>query len=404
MRTHTLRSTTALIAVTLMAVACGADESSPAKEATATSTTTPDVLAPFADRLRTAVADDVSNDPTLIGQIALLRVGADQIDASAGLADPGTNEAIDSTMSFRIASVTKTFVAAATLRLVEDGAFSLDDPISTLLPPALTATLRDGGYQPERITVRQLLTHTSGVLDFTFAPGLDFVGQVIADPQRSWSRSDQVQLAMTGDPVGAPGETYHYSDTGYALVGAIIETATGTDLGTALRTLLDYERLGLDHTYLESIEPTPAGQPTRVHQFFGQLDTFGWSPTIDLYGGGGLVSTLDDLVTFFAALLDGDVFDRPDTLTTMLDIPDTNTDVRIPGDPRPYAAAAGLFRHQILESTCWGHDGFWGVSVTVCPDLDAVYATSVSQATRSATYDPGAVLAVMHEAIARSAQ
>jgi D-alanyl-D-alanine carboxypeptidase len=384
----------------------GTDESPP--EPAATNTTGPpsagdarrEGLEPIAVELQEAVAADLVADPTLIGQIALARSGDAEISAAAGFADPTTRRPIGASHSFRIASVTKTFVAAATLRLVELGEFSVEDPIGPLLPDSLVTLLADGGYRTDQITVRQLLTHTGGVVDFTFGPGMDYLARVLADPTREWSREQQVALAMAAQPVGAPGKTYHYSDTGYALLGAIIETATGTDLGRSLRTLLDYQRLSLDHTYLEQIEPAPPGQPPRLHQYFGDLDTFGWSPTIDLYGGGGLVSTLDDLVTFFSALLEGDVFDQQATLALMLEVPATNTDVRVPGDPRPYAAAAGLFRSDVGGAECWGHEGFWGVSVTVCPALGGAWATSVSQATRSAAYDPTTVARVLHAGVA----
>jgi|GEM_PF-143654 len=370
---------------------------------TAPTTTAPPRLAGVGTRLQRAVDEDLAADAQLVGQMVRLEVGDESVTAAAGFADPSTGTPIDPSMSLRIASVTKTFVAAATLRLVERDELALDAPIGPLLPAELTRALVDGGYDPGAITVRHLLTHTGGVLDFTFAPGLGFVEQVIADPQREWTRLDQVRLAMQGDPVAAPGTTYHYSDTGYALLGSIIEQTTGTDLGTALRSLLRYDRLGLRHTYLERVEASPAGQPPRVHQFFGELDTFGWNPSLDLHGGGGLVSTLADLITFFTALLEGRVFDRPETLRAMLTVPEPNRDVRIPGDPRPYAAAAGLFRSEVAGTPCWGHEGFWGVSVTVCPDLDAAYATSVSQATRGSAYDPARVIAVLHAAATDSA-
>jgi len=382
----------------------GADDGS---TTTASPTTTPTTNkerdpASFAVPLQEAVDRDLATDDRNVAEIAMVRAGASELTAASGVADPRTGVAIDPTMSFRIASVTKTFVAAATLRLVENGKFTIDAPIDALLSDPLTVTLVNGGYRPDIITVRQLLTHTSGILDFTFGPGIDYVGQIVASPQREWTRQDQVDLAMTGQPVGAPGQTYHYSDTGYGLLGAIIERATGQNLGASLRSLLAFDRVNLDHTYLELIEPTPADQPPRVHQFFGELDTFDWSPTIDLFGGGGLVSTLDDLVTFFRALHRGEIFTDPSTLGLMQEVPETNADVRVPGDPTAYAAASGLFRSEIGGVTCWSHEGFWGVRVAYCPDLDAGFALSISQAIRSGAYDPAPVGQVIVEAMTSS--
>jgi hypothetical protein len=126
-------------------------------------------------------------------------------------------------MSFRIASVTKTFVAAAILRLVETGRFALDTPVEGLLDEQLVGLLRDGGYDPSAITVEQLLTHTSGLLDDAFGPGRDYLARVLADPTRRWARADQVAYAMEGDPVGPPGGQFHYSDTRWVLLGALLD-------------------------------------------------------------------------------------------------------------------------------------------------------------------------------------
>ena len=414
---------TRIIVLTTLAVAasvssCGNDDAAETSNpgtndgsTTAPTTNRERDLASFAGPLQEAVDRDITGDSRNVAEIVLVRAGASELTAASGVADPPSGDtdppsgvAIDTTMSFRIASVTKTFVAAATLRLVEDGRFTMDAAIDALLSDALTTTLVNGGYRPDLITVRHLLTHTGGILDFTFGPGIDYVGQIVAAPQREWSRQDQIDLAMTGQPVGAPGQTYHYSDTGYGLLGAIIEQATGQNLGASLRSLLAFDRLGLDHTYLELIEPTPVDQPPRVHQFFGELDTFDWSPTIDLYGGGGLVSTLDDLAMFFRALHRGQVFTDPSTLELMHEVPATNADVRVPGDPTAYGAAAGLFRSEIGGATCWSHEGFWGVRVAYCPDLDAGFALSISQAIRGEAYDPALVGGVIVEAMTSGAE
>ena len=284
------------------------------------------LAAEFAPRLDEALDAEFAASPELQGYVVLLR--ADNGFAYTGAAG---DAAADS--SFRIASVTKMFTSAATLRLVEQGRFGLDDPIAGLVEPGTVALLESGGYDPSVITVHHLLTHTAGLFDFTFGPGVDFVGTVFADPQRRWTRREQLELAMQGEPVGPPGGQYHYSDTAYALLGEIIERATSTTLGAAIRDLLRFDSLGITHTNQESIDPEPDGQPPRLHQWFGDVDTYDWDPSLDLYGGGGLVSTTTDLATFVEALLGGRVFDERDTLEAMLSVPATNESVSVPGDP-----------------------------------------------------------------------
>ncbi len=346
-------------------------------------TTSPgeELLDRYASQLDAALRDEFATSPELRGYIVLLRTDdGGRWTAAAGDATPEG--------SFRIASVTKMFTAAATLRLVEQGRIGLDDAISEVIDPDTTGLLAAAGYDPAAITVRQLLTHTAGIVDFTFDPSLDFVGQVFADPQRRWTRREQVELAMQVPPLGPPGVQFSYSDTGYALLGEIVERAAGATLGAAMRDLLRFDELGIEHTYQESIDPVPTGQPPRLHQWWGDLDTFDWDPSLDLFGGGGLVSTAADLATFAEALMSGRVFDQAATLDTMQALPATNAAA---------GAAAGLFVRDVAGQQCWGHEGFWGVQVLHCPDSGLTVVSSRSQAAPPPTFTGATLGAVVLE-------
>jgi D-alanyl-D-alanine carboxypeptidase len=367
-------------------------------ESTGESTTTaapepePELLATFPPRFDEALAAEFAASPELRGMVALVRT-------DDGFSWTGAEGDATSDASFRIASVTKTFTAASVLRLSEQGAFGLDDPISTVLLPDTTTLLANGGYDPSAITVRHLLTHTAGLFDFSFGPGVDYLGRVFADPLHRWTRREQLELAMQGTPVGPPGGQFHYSDTAYSLLGEIVEEATGDTLGASMRELLRFDELGIEHTYQESIDPVPSGQPPRLHQWFGDVDTYDWDPSLDLYGGGGLVSTAPDLATFYEALLDGRVFDDPATLAEMLSVPPTNEVVSVPGSPAAPAAAAGIFRLDVEGNTCWGHEGFWGVQVLRCPDLGLTLVASRSQVTPPPSYTGEPFGSVLYEAM-----
>ena len=182
---------------------------------------------------------------------------------AAGFADRATRKPLSADADFRIASVTKTFTAAAILRLVENGKVSLDDPIARYLSPATVALLRGGGYDTDAIRVRNLLQHTSGLYDYAEDPA--FQTFVVSHPHHRWTRAEQIRFAMThGRPLFPPGTDFHYSDTGYILLGEILERQTGHSLAAAYRTLLSFRRLGLHQTYLETLEPTPTrGHTTR---------------------------------------------------------------------------------------------------------------------------------------------
>ncbi|MCW2543302.1 MAG: beta-lactamase [Frankiales bacterium] len=241
---------------------------------------------------------------------------------------------------FRIASVTKAFVACALLHQCQAGLLSLEQPVDPLLP----SSLRLG----DQTQLLHLLAHTSGLADHSSAPS--YRSAVLAEPGRDWSRAEQVQIARELPQVGRPGETWHYSDTGYLLLGAVLETVSGSDLASAVRTWCELERLGLDQTWWEVLEPPRPGW--RSPQHFLDLDLADVSPTIDLYGGGGLVSTTADLAAFGLALLGGELLDPP-WLARMLR----------PGAPAQ--EGLGVFA---LPGGLWGHTGFWGTAMASTED------------------------------------
>ncbi|MCK4538823.1 MAG: beta-lactamase family protein [Candidatus Krumholzibacteria bacterium] len=157
--------------------------------------------------------------------------------------------------AFRIASNTKTYIAVSILRLVEEGKVLLDDPISDYLPSVYLDLLISDGYDPDRMKIRHMLTHTSGMYEHA---GDEYTEMIMEDPGGKWTRLEQVRLAIQlGAPYGEPGEIHHYSDTGYILLGKILEEVTKKTMAQAMRDLIGFERLGLDRTWLESVEAVP---------------------------------------------------------------------------------------------------------------------------------------------------
>ena len=275
------------------------------------------------DRLQALVDADVVAWPTMPARLLCVLTPDVDVEVAAGVADLETGEPLGPGARFRIASVTKPFVAAATLRLVEDGRLSLEDTAAALLAGPYDELLREGGYDTSAITLRHLLTHTSGIYDFAadaYDPSIPggFTAEVATDPARRWTRFEQIEFAVAhGKPYGDPGTVFGYSDTGACLVGEILERATGMTMGAAIRDLVGYERLGLTHTWQETIEPEPADLPPLSHQYEGPMDVADMDASVDLYGGGGLMSTCGDLARFFRGLIQGEVFTHPETLATM---------------------------------------------------------------------------------------
>ena len=186
---------------------------------------------------------------------------------------------------------------------------------------------------PDRITVRELLNHTSGLFDYAASAAYDTLNT--RAPGRVWTPQEQVQFAMDhGHPLAAPGRRYHYADTNYVLLGEIIERTSGQSLAPAVRSLDGFDRLGLHATAWERLEPPPPGQPPRGDQYYDTtFDNIRLDASSDLFGGGGLVSTVGDLSRFFQALFAGQVFAHPSTLDAMTTIaPGGAACSRRPGD------------------------------------------------------------------------
>jgi D-alanyl-D-alanine carboxypeptidase len=392
---------TTIIAISALAAlppaACAGDATGPtdavgtigATAATDSVTTRPraDTTVGVADvqaHLQAVVEQTVRTSSSVPGLVLHVEAPGRDLDVSvaAGVAERATATVLTPDAGLRIASNTKTFTASAILRLVEQGRLDLAAPIGDLLDPETVDALRTGGYRPDAITVRHVLVHTSGIYDVGQDPA--YQAAVNADPAKRWTRLEQVRFAMDhGVPVGEPGAVYAYSDTGYGLLGEIIERVTGIPLAEAYRTLLDFERLHLDATYLEGLEPAPPGSAARAHQYVGDIDGFDADPSFDPYGAAGLVSTVDDLSRFYRALLRGDVLSAPGSLDTMLEIPDSNTET---------GAAMGIFRIDIAGNACWQHSGFWGTFVATCPQIDVTIAASWNQALPGQDFDAERVL------------
>lgn len=286
---------------------------------------------------------------------------------AAGLADTARKIPLRPDQPVRLASNTKTYTAAAVLRLVETGRLALTDPLAMHLPPSIDSLLRGDGYATDRITVEQVLTHRAG---FNEHPAVrSYVGKLRTDPTHHWTPREQLQwLVDSLAPVGPPGAQFRYSDDGYVLLGLLVERYTGQSLGRAVRSLVRYDRLGLRHTWWEALETAPPGVPDRAHQYLGGLDAYDVDPSFDLYGGGGIVAPMSELAHFLTALMDGQVFDKRETLDTMMR----------PRSPEMNGYGMGLFGSTAGGLTGRGHSGFWGTTAMVFPDAGVTIAIAIT--------------------------
>lgn len=228
---------------------------------------------------------------------------------TSGVARLGTERGVPARGHFRIGSVTKTFVATVALQLVAEGELRLEDTVEAWLPGTVP-----GGQD---MTVRQLLNHTSGVYDYVrtlpMPPGREF----LENRWRTWTPDELVRRAVANPPsVEPPGAGYSYSNTGYTLLGRIIEKATGRSYADEIgQRIIRPLRLGgtsVPGTSPRVPDPHPRGYlPIERDGVTRPVDYTEMNPSV--FGAGGeMISTARDLNRFVAALLDGSLL--PDRL------------------------------------------------------------------------------------------
>jgi D-alanyl-D-alanine carboxypeptidase len=219
---------------------------------------------------------------------------------SAGTAKIHEQRALTSNDHFRIGSQTKTFTAAVVLQLVDEHRVELDAPISRYLPGVVT-----GNYNGDVITVRQLLQHTSGMVNY--------VRDAQANPDGTYTLAELVRSAMDEPAQSAPGAAQNYSNVGFLVLGLLIERLTGKPAGTAITERI-ISPLGLTHTAFPAPGNRALPTPFLPGYLGGRLGPiFFWTEAttaIELSfwsTAGSMSSTLDDLRRFYRALIDGQV-------------------------------------------------------------------------------------------------
>jgi D-alanyl-D-alanine carboxypeptidase len=289
----------------------------------------------------------------------------------------GVREVMTADHAFKIASIGKTFTATVILQLVEEGRLGLDETLGELFDTSELDLNRlhihAGVSYGHRITVEQLLSHMSGLRDYM--EDERFIEDVLAEPDLEWNPArilDRYFEYGTNEKAAfPPGESYVYADPNYVLLAMIIEKVTGSTLQEEYRTRI-FDRLEMENSYLEFYEE-PRGAAPLSHAFFGELDvSLGVNTSFD-WGGGGIVSTCEELNTFFRALLHGKLFAKSSTLRRMLAAADKGHG----GEEFDYGL--GIMKRIIGGRTFYGHGGAYDCDVFYCPDEDVSVCMSLNQ-------------------------
>lgn len=237
------------------------------------------------------------------GAVAAVQIGTDTPTIVASGADAKTGAPIDPHVPFAVASITKTFVGALVLQLVDEGKLSLDDLLARYVPDFPNS---------DRITVRQLLTHTSGLPpegdDAGPSPySAEFEDLILANLDKSFT-PDEILAFVRDRPLDfEPGTGVQYSNINTILLAKVVEAVTGSDLTAAFHQRL-IDPLGMTHTYYSATET--GEQPTSgvfTLSDDGPLLNTADFPAIGLLSAlgaaGAMISNVDDLLVWGTSFL-----------------------------------------------------------------------------------------------------
>lgn len=277
-----------------------------------------------------------------------------------GIADTKTNKPLDYQQPVLIASNTKPYVAAAVLRLVEKRKITIDQPIKKLLTDKTRRLFERDDYDLDAITVKHLLSHTSGIQDYVDESYFEFVS---LHPTYKWKKEEQIKRSIE---IGTPktvGQKFSYGDINYLLLTEIIEQKTHQPFYTAIRDLLRYRELNLTKTWFIDLEKYPSNTMPLAHQYADKYkwDSYDIDPSWDLYGGGGIATTAKESALFFQYLFEGKIIQNEQLLEAM------HTYV-LPSDQSKYCL--GLY-HFDMGFNAYYHGGWWGTDVIYSPESNA---------------------------------
>ncbi|MEU3604159.1 serine hydrolase domain-containing protein [Streptomyces sp. NPDC035033] len=298
------------------------------------------------DHAATQAALRAAVDAGVPGAVAQARVDGRSWTGTAG--ERGGDD------RYRVGSITKTFVATVLLQLQAEGRVDLDDPVEKWLP----GLVRGNGHDGRKITLRQLLNHTSGVSSYTEDPAFQqkvFGPGFLQHRYDTWNPRDLVGIAMEHAPDFAPGTSWNYSNTNFVLAGLVIEKVTGRPYGKAVENRI-VKPLKLRAT---SVPGTGVNVPRPSSRAYSTLVPDPSAPVHDVtelnpslaHAAGEMISDSADLQTFYRALLKGRLLPKAEMRELTTTVPVS------PQHPR-FRYGLGISWQELSCGTeIWGHGG-----------------------------------------------
>jgi D-alanyl-D-alanine carboxypeptidase len=249
----------------------------------------------------------------------------------------------------RVGSTVKMFTATTVLKLAEEGKLNLDDKISSYLQGDVIDKIENA----DEATIRQLLQHSSGI--YNYIQNLKFQTASTNDLIREWKPEDLLQFAYNKNSYFSPYEDVRYSNTGYIMLGLLIEAIEGKPFYEIFEEKI-FTPLGLTMTQFAATDPVPDGIARGYIDLYSNLQVIestyfsGW----DYYtADGGLISNPYDLSVFFRALMDGQILTEQ-SLNEMLTWKSPNEP---DADFFPISYGLGIFKIETPQGIAYMHSG-----------------------------------------------
>ncbi|MBE7129785.1 serine hydrolase domain-containing protein [Bacillus mycoides] len=278
------------------------------------------------------------------GILAKTSEGGKTWSYAAGVADLSSKQPMKTDFRFRIGSVTKTFIATVLLQLAGENRLNLDDSIEKWLP----GVIQGNGYDAKQITIRQMLNHTSGIAEYSRSKEADFT-----HTKRLYTAEELVKIGLSMPPDFAPGKGWSYSNTGYVLLGILIEKVTGNSYAEEIENRI-IEPLELSNTFLPGNSSVIPGtkhargyvQPDGASEL---KDVTYFNPSIGS-SAGDMISTADDLNKFFSYLLGGKLMKEQQLKQMLTTVPTGRAEIGRYG--------LGIYETKLPNGVpIWGHTG-----------------------------------------------
>ncbi|WP_459500550.1 serine hydrolase domain-containing protein [Bacillus sp. C1] len=264
---------------------------------------------------------------------------------ATGVADLSNKQPMKTDYRFRIASVTKTFTATVVLQLAGENRLNLDDSIEKWLP----GVVQGNGYDGNQITIRQILNHTSGIAEYSRSKEADFFTNI----KKSFTAEELVKIGLSLPPDFVPGKGWSYSNTGYVLLGILIEKVTGNSYAEEIETRI-VEPLELSNTFLPGNSSVIPGTKHARGYFkpdgASELkDVTYYNPSIGS-SAGDMISTADDLNKFFSYLLSGKLLKEQQLKQMLTTVPTGSAEI--------VGYGLGIYETKLPNGvSIWGHGG-----------------------------------------------